>query len=354
MTLTSPTLIRPRGRTQGRDRGRCLRALCLFTWLLFPSLTKATECVSDGRYVMGTVLEITLCTDHAEPLQQRFDPLFTTATHLDAILTTYNPTSPVSRLNAAAGKGPFALPQEVSDLLTLSRHYSQSTQGTFDVTVGPLMVLWRDAVHRQTIPARKALRKVRRMIGSDKIHLLPQNTVVLRPGMAVDFGGIGKGYALDHVHQQLTQQHIQHALLDFGQSSLWALGAPPDAPGWRILLQHSNGAHVGVLTLRDQALSISASMGQVFEIKGRRYGHVLDPRTGQPLRRDLLACVIAPTATQAEALSKALLILGEHEGLALLRRFPGVDGMLSETTGTSWMTPGWQQAVSFAASPTAR
>ncbi|NOT58516.1 MAG: FAD:protein FMN transferase [Deltaproteobacteria bacterium] len=341
-------------RTSILTPGRLLFALWVFTWLLLPIPSSATECVSDGRYVMGTVLEITLCADHAEPLRQQFDPLFTTATHLDAVLTTYNPTSPVSRLNTAAGKGPFAVPQEVSDLLTLSRHYARSTQGTFDVTVGPLMLLWREAAHRQTIPTRKALRKVRGMVGSEKIHLLPQNTVVRKPGMAIDFGGIGKGYALDHLERQLKQQGIQHALLDFGQSSLWALGAPPDAPGWRILLQHSNGTPVGVLTLRDQALSISASMGQVFEIKGRRYGHVLDPRTGQPLQRDLLACVIAPTATQAEALSKALLILGEHEGIALLQRFPGVEGMLSEATGVSWMTPGWQQAVAFAASTAAR
>jgi FAD:protein FMN transferase len=348
------TPIRTNGSRPRRHGKRFLLALWLFGCLLLPFPSHATECVSDGRYVMGTVLEITLCADHAEPLRQRFDPLFATATHLDAVLTTYTPTSPVSRLNAAAGKGPFAVPQEVSDLLTLSHHYSRHTQGTFDVTVGPLMLLWRDAVHRQTIPARKALRKVRRMIGSDKIHLLPQSIVVLKPGMAIDFGGIGKGYALDHLERQLKHQDIHNALLDFGQSSLWALGAPPDARGWRILLQHSNGAHVGVLTLRDQALSISASMGQTFEIKGEHYGHVLDPRTGHPLRRDLLACVIAPTATQAEALSKALLILGEHEGIALLQRFPGVEGMLSETAGSFWMTPGWQQAVAFATSTTAR
>jgi thiamine biosynthesis lipoprotein len=215
------------------------------------------------------------------------------------------------------------------------------------------MLLWREAAHRQTIPTRKELRKVRRMIGSEKVRLLPHHTVVLRPGMAVDFGGIGKGYALDHLHRQLKQQDIQHALLDFGQSSIWAMGGPPDAQGWRILLQQSNGGQVGVLTLRDHALSISASMGQTFEIKGQRYGHILDPRTGRPLQRDLLACVIAPTATQAEALSKALLILGEHKGLALLQHFPAVEGMLIETAGSSWMTPGWQQAVSFSANPPA-
>jgi FAD:protein FMN transferase len=346
--------IRARGKMQRGDGERLLLALWFCGWLLLPSTTNATECVSDGRYVMGTVLEITLCADSAQSVRQHFGPLFTTALGMDAVLTTYNPTSPVSRLNATAGQGPFAVPHEVSEVLALSLRYAQLTRGTFDVTVGPLMLLWRDAAHRQTFPTWKELRKVRSMIGSEKVHLLPHNTVVLRPGMAVDFGGIGKGYALDHLERQLKQQGIQHALLDFGQSSLWAVGAPPEAQGWRILLQHSNGAHVGVLTLRDQALSISASMGQVFEIKGRRYGHVIDPRTGHPLRRDLLACVIAPTATQAEALSKALLILGEHEGIALLQRLPGVDGMLSETTGASWMTPGWQQAVSFSASPTVR
>ncbi len=337
-----------------RARGRLVFTLWVFTWALLPGTANARECVSDGRYVMGTVLELTLCADDPAPLRQQFDPLFTTATHLDTLLTTYNPTSPVSRLNAAAGQGPFTVPPEVSDLLTRSLHHTKVTRGTFDVTIGPLMGLWREAERRQTVPTRKELRKVRRRIGSAQVGLLPPHSVVLKPGMALDLGGIGKGYALDQLQQQLTRQHIQHALLDFGQSSLWALGAPPDAPGWRILLQHSNGTHVGVLTLRDQALSISASMSQVFEIKRRRYGHMIDPRTGQPLRRDLLACVIAPTATQAEALSKALLILGEHEGIALLRRVPGVEGMLSETMGASWMTPGWRQAVAFSASPTAR
>ena len=346
--------IRASGRMQLGDGERLLLALWFFGWLLLPSTTNATECVSDGRYVMGTVLEITLCADHARPLRPHLDPLFAKAVHLDAILTTYNPTSPISHLNAQAGKGPCVVPQEVSDLLTLSLRYSQLTRGTFDVTVGPLILLWRDAARRHTIPTRKELRRVRSMIGSEKVRLLPHNTVILRPEMAVDFGGIGKGYALDHLHRQLKQQHIQHALLDFGQSSIWALGSPPDAQGWRILLQQSDGRPVGILTLRDHALSISASMGQAFEVKGRRYGHILDPRTGHPLQRDLLACVIAPTATQAEALSKALLILGEHEGIALLQHFPEVEGMLIETAGSSWMTPGWQPTVSFSSNPTER
>lgn len=329
--------------------GRLMLALWFFAWLLIPRPAGAVTCESDGRYVMGTVLEITLCAEHAGSIRQYLGPLFTIATHLDASLTTYDLNSPVSRLNASAGKGWFSVPHEVSDLLTLSLRYSQLTQGTFDVTVGPLMLLWRDAVLRHTIPTRKELRRVRNIIGSDKVRLLPHDIVVLRPGMAVDFGGIGKGYALDQLASHLKQRHIRHAFLDFGQSSIWAVGAPPNAAGWRLLVQQADGNPVGVITLRDQALSISASMGQAFEIKDQRYGHIIDPRTGTPLQRDLLACVIAPTATQAEAFSKALLILGEHKGIALLQRFPGVEGMLLEATGSSWMTPGWQRAVSFSA-----
>jgi len=86
---------------------------------------------------------------------------------------------------------------------------------------------------------------------------------------------------------------------------------------------------------------VSAGLGKTFEVNGNRYGHVIDPRTGEPLRRDLLACVIAPNATQAEALSKALLILGEHEGIPLLQRFPAVEGLLVEAGGQRWMTSGW-------------
>ena len=105
---------------------------------------------------------------------------------------------------------------------------------------------------------------------------------------------------------------------------------------------------MGVITLHDQALSVSGSLGQSVTVNGQRYGHVIDPRSGEPLRRDLLACVIAPSAAQAEALSKALLILGEQQGIALLQRLPGVEGVLLDAGGQRWMTRGWAQAVAFA------
>jgi thiamine biosynthesis lipoprotein len=112
-------------------------------------------------------------------------------------------------------------------------------------------------------------------------------------------------------------------------------------------VQRPTGQQVGVISLHNQALSVSASFGQAFTIQGQQYGHVIDPRSGMPLQRDLLACVIAPDATQAEALSKALLILGEKEGIALLEGLPQTEGFLSELDGRQWMTRGWQEATAF-------
>ncbi len=102
-----------------------------------------------------------------------------------------------------------------------------------------------------------------------------------------------------------------------------------------------------MITLRDQALSISGTMGQPFIINGQHYGHIIDPRSGKPIQRDLQACILAPTATQAEALSKALLVLGEKKGIALLQQVKNVEGLLLDADGHQWMTSGWQRATAF-------
>ena len=298
--------------------------------------------MSDGQYIMGTVLEITLCETDTTQSQQTINALFATAAHFDTLLTTFSPTSPISRLNAQAGRGAQNVPPEIADLLSLSLSYWRTTDRTFDITVGPLMALWRQAAATHTLPSPAVVRQTRSRMGSEKIKLLPHDRIALmRPGMAIDLGGIGKGYALDQLTSLLRKRGLSRALLDFGQSSIWALGAPPDAEGWHLLVQQPDGETADLITLYDEALSVSGSLGQTFVVNGNRYGHVIDPRSGEPLRRDLLACVIAPNATQAEALSKALLILGEHQGIALLQRFPGVEGLLVEAGGRRWLTPGW-------------
>ncbi|MGH7336078.1 MAG: FAD:protein FMN transferase, partial [Myxococcota bacterium] len=177
-------------------------------------------------------------------------------------------------------------------------------------------------------------------------------TASLAPGGAVDLGGVAKGYALDRARERLGAR-VDAALLSFGQSSTWAIGRPPGASGWRLLARGPDGGFAGVLTLRDRALSVSESLGQWNEIDGRRYGHVLDPRTGEPLVHDREALVVTRDATLAEALSKALLVLGPAEGIALIEAWPDAEALLLDANGQAWRTRGWQDATRFEPMPIA-
>jgi thiamine biosynthesis lipoprotein len=296
---------------------------------------------------MGTVLEISLC-DQEDP-RSVSDGLFARVVALEAQLTTFVPDSAVSQLNAHAGQGPMTVPPAVHEILLLSLRYWKQTRGTFDVTVGPIVTTWRQATDNNRFPTKEALRQARARTGARFISLSANGQASLqREGMRLELGGIGKGYAIDQLKNDLQQKQKPNALLNFGQSSIWALGSPPNAPGWRILVQRPDGTPAGVVTLRDQALSISGTMGQPFIINGQHYGHIIDPRSGKPIRQNLQACILAPTAAQAEAFSKALLILGRQQGFALLRQQPGVEGLLLDTNGHHWMTKGWQAATNFA------
>lgn len=311
----------------------------LLSFLVCASPVRA--CETDGRYIMGTVFQATLC--QAKP--DLWPEVFASARRFDDLFTTYAPHSPLSQLNARAGQGLQAVPAEVSDVLRLSQRYAELTDGAFDITVRPLLTLWRHAV---VPPSAATITRTLLSVGSQKLQFAAPHQVALSVGMALDLGGIGKGYTLDQIAQQLRKQRVTNALLNFGQSSLWALGRPGEE-GWRLLLRQPNGEIVGVATFSDQAISISASLGQSMQVEGQRYGHIIDPRTGRPVQRDLLACVVAPSAAQAEALSTAFLILGEDEGLALIERLDGVEGLLREAHGTQWVTTGWKRVSRFIA-----
>jgi thiamine biosynthesis lipoprotein len=166
--------------------------------------------------------------------------------------------------------------------------------------------------------------------------------------MSIDLGGIAKGYALDLMADRLRSSRPTGALLSFGLSSVWALGAPPGDFGWRLLLRPPSPEHeLGVLTLRDQALSVSSSLGQWSEIAGRRYGHVIDPRSGRAVTETKRAVVVARTATEAEALSTALVVLEAAQGLALVEAREGAEARIDDANGFVGETSGWQRATRY-------
>jgi thiamine biosynthesis lipoprotein len=304
--------------------------------------------ISDGRYEMGTVLEITLEGLDSQPAAEALDDLYEVARRLDRLLSIYRPESDISRLNRTAGRGRQRVDSEVAEILERSIAYSELTRGAFDVTIGPLVDLWKLAAERDAPPTASELAAARQRVGADRISVVSGEGVSLGEiGMKLDLGGIAKGYALDRMLPLLERHGIESALLNFGQSSTWAVGAPAGAAGWRLLIRGPEERFAGLITLRDQALSVSGSQGQWVEIGGRRYGHIIDPRSGEPLTRARQAVVVSRRAALAEALSLALLLLDAETGIALVAAQPDCEGLLIEGDGALRSTPGWEAAVRF-------
>ncbi len=301
--------------------------------------------LSDGRYAMGTVLEITLHGPDPVALARARDRVFARVEHLEALLSRWRDASDVSRINAAGGAR-LELRPEVLDLLGASLRFRELTRGSFDVTIGPLVSLWSRAMQRQRLPGEAEIRAARALVGAGQLRIA-DGRAALSPGASLDLGGIAKGYALDRVLPVLREEGVRSALLSFGQSSVWAVGAPPGAPGWTLLARAPDGGFAGLVTLRDRALSVSGSFGQWTEIEGRRYGHVIDPRTGWPLTHRRQALVVGRDAALAEALSKAPLILGEGEGVSLIEAQPDCEGLLLDAQGGRVASRGFDASTGF-------
>ncbi len=304
--------------------------------------------VSDGRLSMGTVFEIQLVTRRASRARAQIDEAFAETAELEALFSRYQAESDVSRLNRKAGLAATSLDPRTVELLERAIDFARLTGGTFDVTIGPLVELWTEAAKRNRLPDPVELERARSLVGAGRIRIEDSSSVTLpQRGMSVDLGGIAKGHTLDLLVPVFRAQGFDRTLLSFGQSSVWALGAPPGSDGWRLLLRGTTGDLEGVLTLRDRALSVSSTLGRSSEISGRRYGHVIDPRSGQALTRRVQAAVVAESAALAEALSTALLILEPERGLALVEAQPDTEARLVDESGRVTQTRGWQRACHF-------
>jgi thiamine biosynthesis lipoprotein len=300
--------------------------------------------LSDGQYRMGTILEIELAPGTPDP-HATLAELFAVAARLEAQMSSHDPASALSALNRAAGAGLTAVPPELARILADAAQLARRTRGAFDPSVGPLVALWAEAARRGRVPGDAEIAAARERVGAQRI-VVGEGEAALPAGASVTLGGIAKGWALDRLGEVLASRDADAALLSFGRSSTFALGAPPGAPGWRLALRDSEGGLAGILTLRDRSLSVSESLGQWSDVGGRRQGHVLDPRSGRPLEHSALAAVVAPRGADAEAWSKALLVLGD-EGLALLEAEPDAEGCLLGPGGALRATSGWQAATAF-------
>ena len=268
---------------------------------------------------MGTLLAATLPVGESDVHARHVATIFETAGVCEDVMSRHRPDAGVSRLNARAGDPEGIVSAELARVLALARRLSIATDGAFDPTITPVFEAWRRASARGRMPSARRLRATLGLVGCRRITIAGSRVSLERAGMAIDLGGLGKGLALDRIAARLRRERCGSAMLNFGESSLLAIGRPPGGR-WTVVLRHPARGVVGEFPLEGRACSTSATFGQTLKAGSRRVGHVLDPRTGRPVRVMAQVTVLARSATVAEAASTALLVLGRSSVAALAAR----------------------------------
>ncbi|ARA94604.1 hypothetical protein AWN76_016545 [Rhodothermaceae bacterium RA] len=285
-----------------------------------PALARPDSLFHQSRPAMGTTFEVYLFAPDRAAAGTLFEAAAAEVERIEATLSTYRPTSELSRINARAAREPVTTDPEVWSLLERAFDLSRRSDGAFDLSVGRLMKAWGFFRGEGRFPSNAELAAL--PVGWQHVRLDPSARTVAfdRPGLELDPGGIGKGYALDRVAALLRSLGVQRALLGLGGSSFYAIGTPPDEPGWKVRIPDpfDRERTLSTVLLRDASLSTSGSYEKFVVLGGVRYGHIIDPRTRRPVPDRLQVTVIAPRAETSDALSTALFVLGPAEGAALL------------------------------------
>ncbi len=278
-----------------------------------------------GQYDHGTEIALE-ALDLVDKLEDQF--------------SVFRETSELSRINRTAGRQPVEVEPHLFGLLQLAVRLHEETDGAFDVTSAPLWETWGFARRKGAVPDQEQLVEALSRVGSRWLELDADRKTIRfnRPGVQLNLGSIGKGHALDRCAEKLLDAGIEDFLIHGGRSSVAAHGrqmtqrenTEQRQAGWRVGLRHPLRAdrRLAEIRLCNRSLATSGSQAQSFVHQGRRYGHILDPRTGLPAEGVLSATAIAPSAAVADALSTAFYVMGPENTLEYCRRRPELSAVL--------------------------
>lgn len=280
---------------------------------------------------MGTTFRIVLYSRDAEVGRAAAMAAFDRIEELNGIMSDYKADSELMNLVHAAGGAPMKIGDDLFNVLKISKDAAKASDGAFDISLGPVIRLWRRARRQRVLPEPEKLAEAMKLVGCDKLEL-DENAHTARltvPGMVLDLGGIGKGYAADAAIGVLKRHNIDRGLVAAG-GDITVSNRPPDAEGWAVgiapLASPENAPKI-VLMLENQSVSTSGDAEQFVEIGGVRYSHIVDPKTGLGLIGHKNVTVVGPNGTTADWMTKVVSVQGE-KGFKLIDATDGVASLI--------------------------
>jgi len=310
--------------------------------------------------VMGTDLTLSAYTNDDGAAERAFELALGELRRIEALMTDWphegQPPSDVLRINEAAGREAVKVSDETFEVIAFSLDISRRSQGTFDVTYAAMRGLWKfDQDMEKKLPAAAEIAKRRKLISwRDVILDKAARTVKLRrSGMRLGLGGIAKGYAVDRASTILRAQGLLNFMVQAG-GDLYVAGQKGDA-SWMVGVRDPRGGPHDVIAkmpIKDHAFSTAGDYERSFILGGKRYHHIIDPRTGYPATASREVTVFAPNAFLADGLDDAIFILGPEKGLALCKEFPDTYALIVDAHNKVWMSPGLEGHLLRTAEPT--
>jgi FAD:protein FMN transferase len=287
---------------------------------------------------MGTLVKITLYSDSQDAAQAAFRAAFERIRALDNALSDYKPDSELNRLTRIAVGRAVPVSEDLWAVLQAAQEMARASDGAFDVTVGPVTRLWREARRVRRLPGASELRAAAARSGHEKLHLdgVRRTAMLDQPGMALDLGALAKGYAASEALAVLRRSGAGSALVAIS-GDLACGDPPPGSRGWRVAM-HDAAARAGdipaVVELANVAVSTAGADEQHLDEGERRYSHIVNPASAMGITEDITVTVIAPTGLEADALDTAISVLGVARGLALLESRPDTAALITRRTPT--------------------
>ena len=325
------------------DRFRAIGFRLLFVAMLVTSLAPGAahaEWMTRNEAIMGTRCAVELWSDDKEAGEAAITSVFDDMKRIDRLMSTWKEDTEISKVNREASKHPVKISQELFRLLQVSVDYSELTHGAFDITYASVGYLYdfKKGVH----PDQKAIDKALPGINWRHMKLDARKTTVYftRPGMRIDLGGIAKGYSVDRGIEILQKQGITRAMVNAGGDTRiigdrfgkpWVVGIrDPDHEGKTFLR----------MPLKDTAFSTSGDYERYFDEDGKRFHHIIDPKTGDSARKCRSVTIISGNATRTDALTKSVFIMGPEEGIAFIDTLPDVDAVAVSPEGKVFYSKG--------------
>ncbi len=301
--------------------------ICFFSIASLVAGSENQVLVYKKKYIMGTIFEIAAYDQSPQHASDAIEKAFQEIVRLDNLLSNYKPDSALSNLNRSAHFHAERVPSDLYRVIDQAVQFSRLSDGKFDITIAPLVNLWKAALRGEGTPSRAQQEEVRSCVGYEKIELTPPDEISFRSScLQLDLGAIGKGYAVDRAAEVLHSLGIRDAMVNAGGSTIFAMGSPPDQTGWLVHLRDPSNKIDPQVMLKDESVSTSEQTAPSL-LGNDSAGHIIDPDTGVPLKTVFTVSAVSRTASASDALSTTLLLLGPTKGKALIKSMEDVSAI---------------------------